>query len=138
MGQTPGAIFRARELEANPQGYEADRAGPARRGDHQRSQLPGVAAFDSTDERAFFTQTGHSAGGWFLQHWRDHGGVNLFGYPISEELVENGRTVQYFERARFELAPGGTDPNSGIALGQIGREALVKLGWLAPDQAPSR
>ena len=27
----------------------------------------------------------------------------IFGYPITEVLVEDGRHVQYFERARFEL-----------------------------------
>ncbi len=128
--------FERAKLEANPQ--DAKQIGLARLGAELTvgRQFAPVAAFDSTAERGYFPQTGHSVGGWFLQYWQERGGVNLFGFPLSEEITENGRTVQYFERARFELVPGGTDPNSGIALGQIGREALVKIGWLAPQQPP--
>lgn len=128
--------FERAKLEANPQ--DTKQIALARLGAELTSgrSFPPISAFDSTAERAYFPQTGHGSGGWFLEYWRDHGGVNLFGFPISEEVVENGRTVQYFERARFEFVPTGTDAASGIALGQIGREALVKLGWLAPGQKP--
>ncbi len=128
--------FERAKLEANPQ--DTKQIALARLGAEITNgrPFPTIAAFDSTDERAYFPQTGHGSGGWFLQYWRDRGGVNVFGFPISEEVVENGRTVQYFERARFEFVPTGTDAASGIALGQIGREALVKLGWLAPEQKP--
>ena len=128
--------FERAKLEANSQ--DTKQIALARLGAEITNgrPFPTIAAFDSTDERAYFPQTGHGSGGWFLQYWRDRGGVNVFGFPISEEVVENGRTVQYFERARFEFVPTGTDAASGIALGQIGREALVKLGWLAPEQKP--
>ena len=128
--------FERAKLEANPQ--DTKQIALARLGAELTNgrSFPTIAAFDSTDERAYFSQTGHGSGGWFLQYWRDRGGVNVFGFPISEEIAENGRTVQYFERARFEFVPTGTDAASGIALGQIGREALVKLGWLAPEQKP--
>ncbi len=100
--------------------------------------FPTVASFETTDDRAYFAQTGHALGGGFLTYWQAGGGVNLFGFPISEEFQENGRTVQYFERARFEYHPEVSDPNTRVSLGQLGREALVKLGWIAPDQlAPS-
>jgi hypothetical protein len=128
--------FERAKLEADPQ--DPKRIALARLGAEITAgrAFPPVASFDSTDERAYFPQTGQALSGWFLRHWRENGGVNLFGYPISGEIVEDGRVVQYFERARFELRPGATDPASGVALGQIGREALVKLGWLAPEQAP--
>ncbi|CAA9559582.1 MAG: hypothetical protein AVDCRST_MAG18-968 [uncultured Thermomicrobiales bacterium] len=130
--------FERAKLEANPR--DPKQIALARLGAELTTgrSFPTVAAFDSTDERAYFPQTGQGVGGWFLGYWRERGGVNVFGFPISGEITENGRTVQYFERARFELVPGGTDPASGIALGQIGREALVKLGWLAPEQTPGR
>lgn len=128
--------FERAKLEANPQ--DPKQIALARLGAELTAGrlFAPIAAFDSTAEKAFFPQTGHSAGGWFLQYWQTRGGVNLFGFPLSEEIAESGRTVQYFERARFELVPGGTDANNGIALGQIGREALIKLGWLAPEQQP--
>jgi len=37
----------------------------------------------------------------FLAFWRQHNGLAIFGEPLSEPLIENGQTVQYFERARL-------------------------------------
>jgi hypothetical protein len=53
-------------------------------------------------------------------------------------LQENGRTVQWFERARFEVVPATADALASVALGQIGREALVQRGWLAAETPGSR
>lgn len=53
----------------------------------------------------YFEQTGHHLSDEFLDAWQANGGLRTFGYPISERLEEDGRVVQYFERARFELFP---------------------------------
>ncbi len=53
----------------------------------------------------YFDQTGHHLSDDFLNAWQANGGLRTFGYPISERLDEDGREVQYFERARFELHP---------------------------------
>ena len=56
-----------------------------------------------------FPQTGKRVGGVFLSYWMSHGGLAQQGYPISDEFSEvsevDGKTytVQYFERAVFEL-----------------------------------
>ena len=89
-----------------------------------------VPPFQSTDERRYFPETGHSLAYGFKEFWEQHGGLKIFGYPISEEFVENGRTVQYFERARFEYDPNAADGESRVLLGLIGREALQRMGWL--------
>lgn len=86
--------------------------------------FPRIAPFRSTPTRRFFPETGHSLQGAFKTFWESRGGVEIFGYPLSEEIPEllpDGvqRTVQYFERARFELH-GGT----------------VQLGLLGPLLAP--
>lgn len=58
-----------------------------------------------------FPETGHTLGGKFLRYWNEHGGLPQQGYPVSEEFTEvsdlNGQryTVQYFQRAVFELHP---------------------------------
>ena len=70
-----------------------------------------------------FPETGHSVGGEFLTFWRRHGGLATFGYPITEAFEENGRTVQYFERQRFELHPENDAPYN-VLLGLLGVEAL--------------
>lgn len=90
----------------------------------------------------FFPESGHTLRGMFREYWRQHGGVTVFGYPISEELHEtnafNGRTllVQYFERARFELhaAPSGSYT---VQLGHLGRELLSRRPDAAALMAPA-
>ena len=69
-----------------------------------------VAAFPSNPGHRYFALTGHSVQGEILRFWETHGGIPIFGYPLSEELTEDGLTVQYFERARLEWHPelGGT------------------------------
>ena len=72
-----------------------------------------------------FTQTGHTVGGKFLAYWNSHGGLAQQGYPISDEFQErsdlNGKTytVQYFERAVFEMHPENQAPYD-VLLSQLG------------------
>ena len=55
-----------------------------------------------TDTAILYFPDGHTLGGPFRTFWEKQGGLPIFGYPISEELQENGLTVQYFERAVLE------------------------------------
>ena len=72
-----------------------------------------------------FPQTGQTVCGKFLSYWNSHGGLAQQGYPIGPELREvselNGQeyTVQYFERAVFELHPENQPPND-VLLSQLG------------------
>ncbi len=70
----------------------------------------------------FFPQTGHHLGYGFLRFWRANGGVQIFGYPLSEEFTENGRTVQYFERAKFEYHPEEANPQYQVQLALLGTQ----------------
>jgi hypothetical protein len=60
----------------------------------------------------------------------------MFGYPLTRAFLEDGRQVQYFQRARMELVP---DQDSGqrVQLGALG----VELGYTQPpislDQIPA-
>jgi len=73
----------------------------------------------------YFEQTKHWVGGKFLEYWQAHGGVAQQGYPISDEFQEksdlDGKvyTVQYFERAEFELHPENQAPYD-VLLSQLG------------------
>jgi hypothetical protein len=71
----------------------------------------------------FFPETGHTVGGRFLQFWQSNGGLAVFGYPLTEQVQENGRAVQYFERQRFELHPQNARPYD-VLLGRLGAELL--------------
>jgi hypothetical protein len=77
----------------------------------------------------YFAETQHSIRGAFYPFWRDHGALARFGYPISEEFPENGLTVQYFERARFEFHAEVAGTPSEIQLGALGLEAMQQRGW---------
>lgn len=90
----------------------------------------------------YFTSTGHNLGGEFRAYWHANGGLPQFGYPISEEFKErledgNTYTVQYFERARFELHEENTDPAFRVLLGRFGAQILNgKIGANAPLPYP--
>jgi hypothetical protein len=93
------------------------------RGLHFDSLFSGIDSASSL----FFTQTGHTLSNGFLTFWQQHGGLAVFGYPISEEFTEindaDGQqyTVQYFERNRFEWHPELSPPNN-VQLGLLGVE----------------
>jgi plastocyanin len=86
-----------------------------------------IRAFADLPDHRFFAATGHSLNFGFKSYWEQNGGLAQFGYPISEEFLERGadgavRTVQYFERARFEYHYDlGTVPYA-VQLGMLGRE----------------
>ena len=62
------------------------------------------AQAQSTDLQ-FFAETGHSVQGPFLKFYKSAKDPLLFyGYPITEQMTSrDGKKVQYFQRARFEL-----------------------------------
>ncbi len=53
----------------------------------------------------YFPETGHTVCLKFLDYWNTAGGLDMFGYPVTEYKIENGRIVQYFQRARMEWHP---------------------------------
>ena len=73
---------------------------------------------------SYFAATGHNVCGPFRNYWNQFGGLAVFGYPISEPFTENGVTVQYFERSRFELHPNAWPEHYNVLLGRVGAEAL--------------
>ncbi len=79
-------------------------------------------------------ETGHAICHGFLAFWREHGGVPVFGYPVSDEMTENGLVVQYFERARFEWHPGSAPVQHDVLLGRLGAELTAEWSALPPFQ----
>ncbi len=80
----------------------------------------------STANPLSFVETGKTLGGKFRTYWEEHGGLAQFGYPVTNEFEERSLldsemyTVQYFERAVFELHPENQPPND-VLLSQLGR-----------------
>jgi hypothetical protein len=50
----------------------------------------------------WFPETGHSLHAPFREYWRRFGGLEVFGYPLTEQRKEGQYWVQYFERVRME------------------------------------
>ncbi|HUP28033.1 MAG TPA: glycosyl hydrolase family 18 protein [Chloroflexia bacterium] len=82
-------------------------------------------------DTVFFPQVKHTLSGQFFKHWQDNGGLGQFGYPISEPVMEQSRidgktyTVQYLQRARFELhSLADPQPNTIVLLGLLGLDVL--------------
>lgn len=88
------------------------------------------ALWAQSEEVQYFPETGHTVRGEFLAFYNRQGGLRVFGYPITEQFAWNGRTVQYFQRARLELNP---DRPAGerVQLGVLGEE----LGKTSAPQA---
>ncbi|MDQ2808482.1 MAG: PQQ-dependent sugar dehydrogenase [Chloroflexota bacterium] len=93
----------------------------------------GAGVFNPTTDAHFpggryFAQTGHNLRNSFQAYWQDHGGLALYGYPISEEFTEasptDGKpyTVQYFERNRFEWHPENAGTPYTVLLGLLGAQ----------------
>jgi len=85
---------------------------------------PGASAQTSCQP---FQATGKVVCGRFLQYWERNGGLAQQGYPISNEFTEvsevDGKsyTVQYFERAVFELHPENKPPHD-VLLSLLGNQ----------------
>jgi hypothetical protein len=77
--------------------------------------LPAAGTASAQAPRTF-PETGKTVSGRFLEYWNNNGGLAQQGYPISEQMQEvsdtDGKTytVQYFERAVFEMHPENARP----------------------------
>lgn len=89
-----------------------------------------------------FPETGKFLHGAFRNFWEANGGLPVFGFPISDEHMEQTSEglfqVQYFERSRFELHPDKAQP---VLLGRLGDTLLRRAGtdWTTlPKSQPVR
>jgi photosystem II stability/assembly factor-like uncharacterized protein len=96
------------------------------------------------NEEVLFPETGQTVRGRFLEYWRQNGGLAQQGFPITGEMQERSATdgktytVQYFERAVFELHPENRRPYD-VLLSLLGVfEFKSKYPEGAPGQAPNR
>jgi len=86
-----------------------------------------LPALSQTPQVRYFEETGHQVQGPFLDFYDRHGGLAILGYPLTREFQEDGRTVQYFQRFRLELASDGADSQ---------RVLLAPLGDMLWEREP--
>ena len=65
----------------------------------------GPVSAQTSGDIQYFPETGHTVKGEFLGFFKNASNPLLvFGYPITDQITsKDGKTVQYFQRARFEL-----------------------------------
>ena len=85
--------------------------------------VKGSQARPEEDQIRFFPETGHAIAFGFKDFWEKNGGLQIFGYPLTDEVQEDGRTVQYFERAKFEYWPENPEQYR-VQLARLGAMAL--------------
>lgn len=87
-----------------------------------------VHAQETAQTSKYFNETGHNVKGEFWVFYNGNPNATfLYGYPITEEFLDkSNKTVQYFQRARFELYPS-QPAGQRVRLTPIGRE-LYKQG----------
>lgn len=133
------------EFKGTPNEVELERLGAAltqdRTQDDAFQRKPVLPSWKDSASRAYFPATGHYLSYGFKTYWEKHGGLAVLGFPISEELTENGRTVQYFERARFEWWPEHQGTPYEVQLGLLGdwaakRDQIDTKPLLRPDGIP--
>jgi hypothetical protein len=80
------------------------------------------------DNNRFFNETGHNLSQEFLNYWQSKGGLERFGFPLSEARnevdSETGKVflTQWFERARFEWHPENKGTEAEVLLGLLGKQ----------------
>jgi DNA-binding beta-propeller fold protein YncE len=90
-------------------------------------------------DSTYFQETGHNLSGDFATYWKQNGGLERFGFPISESQEEvdpeTGKVfvMQWFERARFEAHPENREPYN-VLLGLLGNQikqpkSKVEFSW---------
>ncbi|HET8627836.1 MAG TPA: M23 family metallopeptidase, partial [Thermomicrobiales bacterium] len=94
---------------------------------------PPSPPFPTAPGREYVAATGHWLSYGFRDYWYAHDGIHLLGYPLSEEMAEGPRTVQYFERGRLEYDPAAP-PGRAVTMTPLGAELLLRRGWPLPTR----
>jgi hypothetical protein len=121
MRHVPGSWPEKHDVQLEHIGREVAQA---KYGDLTASHFAAIPAFESTESSRYFPETSHSVSHGFKSYWEKYGDLDYFGLPISEEFTEDDKTVQYFERARFEWRPESDPHHFDVVLGRVGAEVL--------------
>lgn len=90
------------------------------------------------DDAYCFAEVPYCISGRIREFWQEHGGMTVFGLPITEQyemyIEDKAYQVQEFERNRMELHPENMRPYD-VLLGRLGVEMLEQQGrnwWSFP------
>jgi hypothetical protein len=108
-----------------------------RSGDTATLELPaGQWQLNASPEWRTFSETGQALSDAFLTFWDRHGGLPIFGYPLSPRASERNadtgerHATQYLERQRFEYHAELAGTPYEVLLGRLGAEDAAQQGLL--------
>lgn len=89
------------------------------------ARFPGSINVDRGDASSsyWFSETKSGVHPLMWPTFLDSGGAFVFGYPISNLIWESGSQVQWFQKARMELRPGGE-----VSLSPLGKSMAEQFG----------
>ena len=122
--------FQRVRIESHPENPEPYQVQLGLLGDLLGYRTPPIDAADIPPPghagKRYFPETGHTVPFAFLEFYNSHGGLDIFGYPISEWLAEpNGRIVQYFQRSKMEWYPENSEQR--VQLGMLGSQYVERF-----------
>jgi hypothetical protein len=86
--------------------------------------------------KVYFPETGHTVSYAFLDFFNKNGGIDIFGYPITEMYFEEGQIVQYFQRLKLQWQPN--DPSNAVVVGNLGELYVSMYSHRMPPEALRR
>ncbi|MBN2391942.1 MAG: hypothetical protein JXR84_14535 [Anaerolineae bacterium] len=103
-------------------------------GDELKYRQPSVSEPTPRSRRkVFFPATGHTVSYAFLDFFNENGGIDIFGYPITEMYFEEGQIVQYFQRLKLQWQPN--DPANAVVIDNLGEIYIGIYGDRMPSEA---
>lgn len=111
--------FQNARLEWRPNNPDPYKVQLGLLGDELHYSQPRVEAPQiSSRRRVYFPETGHTLSYAFLDYFNTNGGLDTFGYPITEMHYSDGIIVQYFQRLKMEWHP--EDRANPVHIGNLG------------------
>lgn len=99
--------FQKARFELDPEAPEGRRVRLSPLGDfmYERGEGEPLPTQGGSSACPTFPETGFKICDTFLVFFEENGGLEMFGYPLSNAEMNSGRIVQYFQNARFEWHP---------------------------------
>jgi LPXTG-site transpeptidase (sortase) family protein len=105
--------------------HEPMRLVAGRRVGGERTASSFVARAEPTNDRiAYDESTGHTISGRILRVYKELGGMDQFGQPLSDSYVTRGMRVQWFEYGRLQWRLD----DERVELGPVGLELAIARG----------
>jgi hypothetical protein len=97
--------FQKTRFELDPAGPVGNRVKISPLGEYLYTPGPKASMAPNPGACRTYASDGYRVCYAFLEFYERHGGQKQFGLPISDAELHSGRTVQYFQNARFEYYP---------------------------------